>query len=92
MLTFFGGKQSHTILGSKTQRGVTQLALDLLYRSLWGQVLHPSDHPSLVASLCATDPSEAQIFPAAVFLENVYGEVAASRAGTPMAVSHFTTC
>ena len=59
-----------------------------MYRSLKGQVLHPADHPSLVASLCATDPSEAQIFSAGTFLENVYGEVATSRAGTPMVVGH----
>ena len=79
------------MLGSKTQRGVTQLSLDLLYQSLDRQVLHPSDHPSLIASLCATDPSEAQIFSAGTFLENIYGESPASRAGTPMTVGQYSS-
>ena len=82
--------QSHTILGSKAQRGLTQLSLDLLYRSLGAQTLHPSNHPSLLASLNATDASEAQIFSASAFLDNVYGdnlqEPSRSRAPTPMMV------
>lgn len=82
--------QSHTILGSKSQRGLTQLSLDLLYRSIETQTLHPADHPSLIASLNATDASEAQIFSASGFLDNVYGdslqEPSRSRAPTPMMV------
>ena len=84
--------QSHTILGSKTQRGLTQLSLDLLYRSLVTQMLHPSNHPSLIASLNATDASEAQIFSASGFLDNIYGESlqepSRSRAPTPMMVGN----
>ena len=80
-----GSGKSHTILGSKSQRGLLQLSLDLMYRSLDRQVLHPSQQTSLLASLCATDPSEAQIFGAQTFLENVYGYGEyGSRAGTPM--------
>ena len=82
--------QSHTILGSKSQRGLTQLSLDVLYRSLGTQTLHPADHASLIASLNATDASEAQIFSAPGFLDNVYGdslqEPSRSRAPTPMMV------
>ena len=86
--------QSHTILGSKSQRGLTQLSLDLLYRSLGTQTLHPSNHPSLIASLNATDASEAQIFSASGFLDNVYGESlqepSRSRAPTPMMVGNLS--
>lgn len=82
--------QSHTILGSKSQRGLTQLSLDLLYRSLDTQTLHPANHPSLIPSLNSTDASEAQIFSASGFLDNVYGdslqEPSRSRAPTPMMV------
>ena len=84
--------QSHTILGSKSQRGLVQLSLDLLYRSLDTQTLQPAIHSSLIASLNATDASEAQIFSASIFLDNVYGESVQepfrSRAPTPMMVGN----
>ncbi len=84
--------QSHTILGSKSQRGLTQLSLDVLYRSISTQTLNPVNQPSLIASLNATDASEAQIFSASGFLDNVYGEIlqepSRSRAPTPMMVSN----
>ncbi|KAF6239655.1 hypothetical protein HO173_002201 [Letharia columbiana] len=87
-----GSGKSHTILGSKSQRGLTQLSLDLLYRSLDTQTLHSANHPSLIASLNATDASEAQIFSASGFLDNVYGdclqEPSRSRAPTPMMVGN----
>jgi hypothetical protein len=77
-------------LGSRSQRGQTQLSLDLLYRSLGTQTLHPSNHPSLIASLSATDASESQILSATDFLDSVYGdglqERVGSRAPTPMVV------
>lgn len=89
------GGQSHTILGSKSQRGLTQLSLDLLYHSIDTQALHPANHPSLIASLNATDASEAQIFSASGFLDNVYGdslqEPSRSRAPTPMMVGNLST-
>ena len=79
--------QSHTILGSKSQRGLTQLSLDLLFRSLGVKTLHPVYHSSLVSSLIAADSSEAQIQSAAGFLEGVYGDgTYGSRAATPMTV------
>ncbi|KAL8940661.1 MAG: hypothetical protein Q9211_002166 [Gyalolechia sp. 1 TL-2023] len=85
-----GSGKSHTILGSKSQRGLTQLSLDLIYRSLKQQTLHPNSSSSLVSSLSAADASEAQILPAREFLEGMYGDTslerAGSRAATPMTV------
>ena len=82
--------KSHTILGTKSQRGLTQLSLDLLFRSLEGYTLQPQDSPSLILSLVATNASEAQILSAATFLDGVYGdnlqERGNSRAATPMTV------
>ena len=86
--------QSHTILGSKTQRGLTQLSLDLLYRSLDRSTLHPSTSPHLISSLVAADGSEAQIVPASGFLDGIYGDILQdrnmSRAATPMTVGEDT--
>ena len=54
------------------------------------RVLHPANNLSLIASLNATDASEAQISSASVFLESVYGDhnqdCMSSRATTPMTV------
>ncbi|KAL8674176.1 MAG: hypothetical protein Q9168_001427 [Polycauliona sp. 1 TL-2023] len=87
-----GSGKSHTILGSKSQRGLTQLSLDLLFRSLGQQTLHPSSSISLVSSLTAGDASEAQILSATDFLDRVYGDTlqerSNSRAPTPMTVGH----
>ncbi|KAL8721970.1 MAG: hypothetical protein Q9225_001445 [Loekoesia sp. 1 TL-2023] len=85
-----GSGKSHTILGSKSQRGLTQLSLDLVYRSLNHQTLHPSGSASLISSLAAADASEAQILPAKDFLDGVYGDALPERtnscAPTPMTV------
>ena len=81
-------------MGSRSQRGQTQLALDLLYHSLGTQALDPSTRPSLVASLSATDASEAQILSAPDFLDSVFGdslqERNGSRAQTPMVVGNIS--
>ncbi|KAG8525821.1 uncharacterized protein KY384_000581 [Bacidia gigantensis] len=79
-----GSGKSHTILGSKTQRGLTQLSLDLLYRSLGQRIVQPCESPSLIGSLTSSDPSEAQIYSAHAFLDSVYGDGLSSRAQTPM--------
>ena len=54
------------------------------------QALHPTSHPSLIASLAATDTSEAQILSASTFLDSAYGdglnETSRSRAPTPLTV------
>ncbi|KAH0548155.1 hypothetical protein GP486_008118, partial [Trichoglossum hirsutum] len=82
---------SHTILGSRSQRGLTQLSLDVIFNSLGSHLLHPSANLSLCYSLSASDVSEAQLLPANVFLDSLYGEAetsmlsrASSRATTPM--------
>ena len=83
--------QSHTILGSRTQRGLTQLALDVLFRSISNQMLDPNTTTSLHATVAASDPSEAQVMSAQMFLDTMYGDPSAasrasSRAPTPMVV------
>lgn len=90
--------QSHTIFGSKTQRGLTQMALDVIFRSLSSNI-RSSDALTdqvLLSSLAASDPSEAQIFSAQSFLESVYGDPNSdrsrnSRAQTPMTSSRAQT-
>jgi hypothetical protein len=83
--------QSHTILGSRTQRGLTQLALDVLFRSISNNILDPNTTTSLHATVAASDPSEAQVMSAQMFLDTMYGDASAasrasSRAPTPMVV------
>ncbi|PMD63677.1 P-loop containing nucleoside triphosphate hydrolase protein [Hyaloscypha bicolor E] len=84
-----GSGKSHTILGSRTQRGLTQLALDVLFRSISNQMLDPNTTTSLHATVAASDPSEAQVMSAQMFLDTMYGDPSAasrasSRAPTPM--------
>ncbi|KAL2852713.1 P-loop containing nucleoside triphosphate hydrolase protein [Aspergillus pseudodeflectus] len=95
-----GSGKSHTILGSKTQRGITQMSLDLIFKSLASTIKPPDNTipPILLASVAASDASESQLFTAQTFLEAVYGEpdrgrnsraqtpMSSSRAHTPMAV------
>ncbi|QDS75772.1 hypothetical protein FKW77_008752 [Venturia effusa] len=87
-----GSGKSHTILGSKTQRGLTQLALDLLFQSLDTSVVNSTAITSTFPSIAVSDVSEAQLFPAALWLESVYGDGqsvrgSCSRAQTPMPVT-----
>jgi hypothetical protein len=86
-------QQSHTILGSKSQRGLTQMSLDVLFRSIGTNIRRPDiqdpfiDGANLLYSLQASDPSEAQIMAASTFLESTYGDgdrARLSRAQTPM--------
>ncbi|KAI0009697.1 kinesin [Xylariaceae sp. FL0662B] len=86
-----GSGKSHTMLGSKSQRGLTQLALDTLFRSMDSQIVDCDASPTLEASLRASDASEASIHSAPAFLETVFSDFASStrtgsRAGTPMIV------
>ena len=59
------------------------------------RILHPANKLSLIASLNATDASEAQISSASAFLESVYGdhnqERMSSRATTPMTVGSISS-
>lgn len=91
-MTTDGFHKSHTILGSSAQRGLTQLALDVLFRSLGEHLLHPDISLSLLPTLAAADVSEAQLIPAAIFLDGVTRDLpierTASRAQTPMTVGN----
>lgn len=88
-------EQSHTILGSKSQRGLTQMALDVLFSSISQNIIHPTNITSVFPSISVADVSEAQIIPASMFLDMVYGDGqsvrgSCSRAQTPMMVSTHT--
>lgn len=74
--------QSHTILGSKSQRGLTQLALDLLYRSIGPNLLTTQSSQSLHATVAASDHSEAQVLTAQMFMDMINGDIVGSRAGS----------
>ncbi|KAF1812990.1 P-loop containing nucleoside triphosphate hydrolase protein [Eremomyces bilateralis CBS 781.70] len=89
LLATLGTGQSHTILGSKSQRGLTQLSLEVLFRSLSSHLVHPHSASAVFPSLCASDISDAQLLPANVFLENLFGDGQSergrvSRAQTPL--------
>ncbi|WEW54970.1 hypothetical protein PRK78_000397 [Emydomyces testavorans] len=92
-----GSGKSHTILGSKSQRGITQMSLDVLFKSLGSSIQAPDNtSPFFIQSLAASDPSEAQIYAARSFVESVYGDPHAdrgrsSRAQTPMSSSRAQT-
>lgn len=78
------------MLGSRSQRGLTQLALDVIFRSLESNLLDCTRNTNLEASIQASDSSEATFFSAPSFLETVYNDFVSSRmgsrAGTPMTV------
>ncbi|KAL4817976.1 P-loop containing nucleoside triphosphate hydrolase protein [Aspergillus spinulosporus] len=91
-----GSGKSHTILGSKTQRGITQMSLDVIFKSLASTIKPPDNSipPYLLASVSASDASESQMFTAQTFLEAVYGEPDRgrnSRAQTPMSTTRAHT-
>jgi len=79
------GHQSHTILGSKSQRGLTQLTLDTLFQNTAPYLASLDYTSSAFPSLCVADVSEAQLMLAPNFLESVYDDSTGrpSRAPTP---------
>ncbi|EEY20238.1 kinesin [Verticillium alfalfae VaMs.102] len=86
-----GSGKSHTILGSRSQRGLTQLSLDVIFRAIGFNMLDNASSPDLDSSLQLSDPSDATIVSAPTFLETVYADFAGparagSRAPTPMLV------
>ncbi|AEO60509.1 hypothetical protein MYCTH_2309747 [Thermothelomyces thermophilus ATCC 42464] len=88
-----GSGKSHTILGSRSQRGLTQLALDVIFQSLGENIVDCDTCPTLEQSIVASDPSEAAIFSAPTFLDSVFVDLSAShrpgsRAQTPMNVGY----
>ncbi|KAF4781773.1 kinesin motor domain-containing protein [Colletotrichum scovillei] len=85
-----GSGKSHTILGSRSTRGMTQLALDVVFRSIGSNMY---DSPTLERSLQSSDASDATIISAPCFLETVFADFGSSRgggsrAGTPMLGEH----
>ncbi|RMZ77983.1 hypothetical protein DV738_g4118, partial [Chaetothyriales sp. CBS 135597] len=84
-----GSGKSYTTLGSRSQRGITQMALDVIFHSIGSQLARVDD--GLVAALQASDPAEAHLLPASTFLEQTYesGDRARlSRAQTPLSRGH----
>lgn len=68
---------------------MTQLALDVIFRSLGHNLLDCASHPYLEASISASDASEAAVCSASAFLDTVYADPQdrprpSSRAPTPM--------
>ena len=58
---------------------MTQLALDVIFRSLGRNILDYNTDPTLEHSISASEPSEATVFSASSFLEMVYAEPAGVR-------------
>ncbi|KAM4067175.1 kinesin motor domain-containing protein [Hirsutella rhossiliensis] len=88
-----GSGKTHTILGSKSQRGLTQLALDVLFHSIDLNMLEASSLPTVLESLQACDPSESLLSTAPHFLDSTYADPLGasrtnSRAATPMGGDH----
>jgi hypothetical protein len=84
--------QSHTILGTKTQRGLVQMALDVVYQTVEEQLVQSFYGAPAFSSLATADVSEAQMFTATAYLDSLYGDnqserFPTSRAQTPMQVS-----
>lgn len=76
--------QSHTILGSRSQRGVLQLTLDLLFQHTTPHLVDIDTSLTAFQSLCTADVAESQLLPAAAFLDSLYADNhAPSRGATP---------
>ncbi|KAK7729215.1 hypothetical protein SLS63_006346 [Diaporthe eres] len=80
-----GSGKSHTILGSRSQRGMTQLSLDVIFRSIGKNLVDIDTKPELEASINASDASEASISSASTFIETVRRplEVRVANVNTP---------
>ncbi|EWG51052.1 hypothetical protein FVEG_16734 [Fusarium verticillioides 7600] len=83
-----GSGKTHTILGSKTQRGLTQLTMDVLFRSIGENILDPNAAFTAQDSLQAIDGTESSLTTASHFFDPPFRDSVASRApsraGTPM--------
>lgn len=86
-------RQTHTILGSRNQRGLTQLAVDVIFRSISDNMVESAQSPTL-DSLQACDASESTLVTAPYFLDGMNGDIpqgtyrgsGGSRSTTPMMV------
>ncbi|RKK13532.1 hypothetical protein BFJ65_g12757 [Fusarium oxysporum f. sp. cepae] len=87
-VTGSGKTKTHTILGSKTQRGLTQLTMDVLFRSIGENILDPNAAFTAQDSLQAIDGAESSLTTASHFFDPPFRDSVASRApsraGTPM--------
>lgn len=88
-----GSGKTHTILGNKTQRGLTQLTMDVLFRSIGENMVDSHSVYAAQDSLQASDASESTLTVASYFFDPPYAESlaasrAGSRAGTPMFGDH----
>ncbi|KAI8669996.1 Kinesin motor domain-containing protein [Fusarium sp. Ph1] len=88
-----GSGKTHTILGNKTQRGLTQLTMDVLFRSIGENMVDSHSVYAAQDSLQASDASESALTVASHFFDPPYAESlaasrAGSRAGTPMFGDH----
>ncbi|KAH6970997.1 P-loop containing nucleoside triphosphate hydrolase protein [Ilyonectria sp. MPI-CAGE-AT-0026] len=86
-----GSGKTHTILGSKNQRGLTQLAVDVVFRSIGENMLDMHSLYAAQESLQACDASESPLTLASQFFdagEHLGASRAGSRAGTPMIGDH----
>ncbi|KAF5666807.1 rabkinesin [Fusarium heterosporum] len=85
-----GSGKTHTILGSKTQRGLTQLTIDVLFRSIGENMIDGNSLFTAQDSLQAYDGAESSLTIAPHFFDPPYRDSVASRApsraGTPMLV------
>ncbi|KAK0913050.1 hypothetical protein LTR91_009266 [Friedmanniomyces endolithicus] len=84
-----GSGKSHTILGSKSQRGITQLTLDVLFQQTSPYLVDAEMRPIVFQSLCSADVSEAYLLPASAYLDSIYSSSengGFSRATTPALV------
>ncbi|EHK24265.1 uncharacterized protein TRIVIDRAFT_177878 [Trichoderma virens Gv29-8] len=87
-----GSGKTHTILGSRNQRGLTQLAVDVVFRSISDNMVESAQSPTL-DSLQACDASESTLITAPYFLDGMNGDAgqttyrgSGSRSTTPMMV------
>ncbi|QYT01621.1 Kinesin-like protein [Trichoderma simmonsii] len=86
-----GSGKTHTILGSRNQRGLTQLAVDVIFRSISDNMVESAQSPTL-DSLQACDASESTLVTAPYFLDGMNGDIpqgtyrgsGGSRSTTPM--------
>ncbi|KAE8855987.1 hypothetical protein PTNB29_08826 [Pyrenophora teres f. teres] len=83
-----GSGKSHTILGTKTQRGLVQMTLDVVFQTCEEQLVQSFYGAPAFSSLATADVSEAQLYTATAYLDNMYGDNQSerfpSRANTPM--------
>ncbi|KAK1245490.1 hypothetical protein MKX08_005119 [Trichoderma sp. CBMAI-0020] len=79
-----GSGKTHTILGNRHQRGIAQLATDVIFRSISENMVESAQSPTL-DSLQACDASESTLVTATHFLDTMSAD-STQRSTTPMMV------